>query len=235
MIIHGRSDVGRVRTRNEDRYLVREFSAGHVLIAVMDGMGGQPSGALAAQLAHDVLAAFVPDQRPVPEQLHDLVLQANAAVALEELSQPELYGMGSTLTVALINNGVLHYAHVGDSRLFHYNGASLVQVTTDHNMAQFLYEEGKLTKEEARCSPMRNLLDQCLGGSFMGEDIASLRLSPGDRLLLCSDGIHDEITVEQITAVMSRQEGAESLCHSLVQLALEAGGTDNITAVVLEY
>lgn len=231
----GLSDPGRVRPRNEDRFLIRAFDDDHLLVAVMDGMGGQAGGELAAQTAHDVLRAWTIGSGPISQQLHDLVLQANQAVVQAEEARPELQGLGCTLIAALISQHTAHWVHVGDSRLYICAASGPQLVTTDQNMAQFLVEEGEMSETEAMTSPMRNLLDQCLGGSFMEEESGSFPLQPGDRLVLCSDGVHDELTADAINTILAQAMPVQQLGEALLQAALAAGGNDNITVVVIEH
>lgn len=233
MKIHGITDPGRLRPRNEDRLLIREFGPDTALIAVLDGMGGQEGGELAAELSSEVLAAFRPGAEPAATALAGLVREANRVVLAAEEAVPERYGMGCTLTVALIENGRVSWTHVGDSRLYHYHTGRLQQVSTDHNMAHFLYLEGNLTLEEARQSPFQSLLDQGIGGSFIEAESGELRLAAGDLLLLSSDGLHDELAGETIAAILAQGGDPATMTTGLLEAALAAGGRDNITVVIL--
>lgn len=233
MKVFGLSHPGYHRQKNEDRFLIRE-SGNIALLAVMDGMGGLPGGELAAEVAHDFFASLELGPETDCRQLLAMIEKINQEIARIEAAKPELYGMGSTLTAAFVDNGQVHYVHVGDSRLYHGHSGRLTQITTDHNMAQFLYTEGEISEEELMTSPMRNLLDQGLGGSFMEADSGSFAIVSGDRLLLCSDGLNDELPSDRVALLMS-SGSVEDLPETLIDAALFAGGRDNITAVVMEY
>ena len=233
MKVLGLSDTGYHRKKNEDRFIIKE-SGNAILLAVMDGMGGLPGGERASELVQTFLAALELSPETKVGQLLELIDKINDEISRIEAEHPELYGMGSTLTAAVVHNNSVQYVHVGDSRLYLGHSGRLKQITKDHNMAQFLYEEGELTEEELLTSPMRNLLDQCLGGSFMAADSGVFAIEPGDRLLLCSDGIHDELPPDEIASLMCGGS-IEDLPKALIDAALAAGGRDNISAVVLEY
>jgi len=228
----GLTHPGLLRQRNEDRYLIRESASGRVLVAVIDGMGGQPAGELAAELARERLAAFPLDEAG-PEDLHQCIAAINNDLEEAEEREPAAYGLGCTVTAALIHERSVHWIHVGDCRLYHFRASTLTQITTDHNMAQFLYEEGKLTPEELRTSPMRNLLDQACGGSFMAADSGVFTFAPGEMLLLSSDGLHDELAEEKITPLLCLDGSIEAMAQALIAATLKAGGKDNITVVLV--
>jgi serine/threonine protein phosphatase PrpC len=230
----GLSHRGTVRPRNEDRFLIRELRSDTLLLAVMDGLGGQTGGEMAAEMARDILASFSFQPEDGAGQMAGVVDRINRALSQVEEEQPDYYGLGCTLCAALVIDATVHWLHVGDSRLYHHNKDGLQQITKDHNMAQFLFEEGQLSRAEMRTSPMRNMLEQSLGGSFMQADAGAFPLRPGDMLLLCSDGVHGELAPEQLTGLVDPDREAEEVVRALIDAALQAGGRDNITAVVMK-
>lgn len=229
----GLTHPGRLRPRNEDRYLLKTSPAGSMLVAVIDGMGGQPAGDVAAELAREHLAGL-PLDGSGPEALHQCLAAINQALEEEEARDPDAYGLGCTVTAAVILKGRVHWIHVGDCRLYHLRSGALKQITTDHNMAQFLFAEGKLAADELLTSPLRNLLDQACGGSFVAADSGTFTISPGDRLLLSSDGMHDELGPRAIAALVCQDEPIETMAQALIAAALKAGGRDNITVVLVQ-
>lgn len=232
--VFGLSNLGLVRPRNEDRYLIKGAPDGGLLLAVIDGMGGQPAGELAAELARRQLAAMVVESAG-PAQLSQCLAEINASLAAEEERRPEHYGLGCTVTAVLIRAGRASWIHVGDCRLWLFRAGRLQQITIDHNMAQYLHAEGKLSEAELLTSPLRNLLDQACGGSFLAADSGAFSLAPGDLLLLSSDGLHGELGPREIAAILQQGQGIEATAQALVAAALQAGGKDNITTVLLKW
>lgn len=201
-------------------------------MAVIDGMGGQPAGELAAELALDRLAAFSVEQIS-SDSLEACITAINQALTEAEEKNPACYGMGCTITIALAHEQTVFWAHVGDCRLYLLRDGKLQQITTDHNMAQFLYEEGELTLDELASSPLRNLLDQACGSSFMSADTGAFTIAPGDLLLLSTDGLHGAVSHDDITAILFGDTSNESSAQALIAAALKAGGRDNITVLVV--
>jgi serine/threonine protein phosphatase PrpC len=230
----GLTHRGKVRPSNEDRFLIRELRQDTLLLAVMDGLGGQAGGEMAAEMAGDILASFSFQPEAGAGQMAGAVDRINKAIMQVEEEQPHLYGLGCTLTAALVIEATVHWIHVGDSRLYHLNRDGLQQITKDHNLAEYFFEEGELSHEEMRTSPMRNMLEQSLGGSFMQADSGSFLLRPGDMLLLCTDGVHGELPSEELSGLVDPDREVEEVAQALIDAALTAGGRDNITAVVMK-
>lgn len=229
----GLTHAGWVRKNNEDRFLVRELSANSVLLAVADGMGGEAGGEVAAQIVTDTLANFTFDQEPrSAKQLARLIMQAHETIRRKASENPTLFGMGATATAALLDNKIVSWSHVGDSRLYHIQDQELRQVTYDHNMAGMMMLEGQLTPEQARTSPMRNVLTQCVGCKECRPDTGRFYAQEGDLLLLCSDGLHGAISHDALIDLVTSQTSIQEKAESLIQKALRAGGTDNITVVL---
>ena len=225
---------GLKRPSNQDRYLLLDLPEGRVLAAVADGMGGMAGGEVAAQMAVDRLVQSLP---PVPRDhlaLGALFARICNQVYQRARVQPELEGMGTTLTAALVGPRRVDWAHVGDSRLYRWQGGRLEQVTRDHTATAFMVEEGMLSREEARRHPARHLLFDCLGCGDCTPDSGWFRPGPGELLLLTTDGLHDKVpSVEMRRVLVSGQDLSDRL-NQLLALALEAGGSDNITVVGLD-
>jgi serine/threonine protein phosphatase PrpC len=231
--IAARSATG-ARRRNEDRFLVRELTADTLLLAVADGMGGEAAGDVAAQLAIDTVAALLPG--PEAEETHLLtqIETANERV-LAEADRRGLSRMGTTLTVALISGNTLTWAHVGDSRLSLFRERKLRQLTLDQNAAGSMVAAGRLTPEEARFSPYRHMLEQCVGCLSCHPARGRLTLRAGDLLLLATDGLHGELSNEVIAALLGGANDLERIAQSLLDGALEQGGHDNVTVVLASF
>lgn len=228
------TDVGRVRTSNQDVALTDG-----VLFAVADGMGGHVGGEVAARVAVDALqGAF--QRHPTVEGLRQAVAEANRAVWQEGQSDRGLHGMGTTLAAtALIDGGdgneVIALANVGDSRAYVFSKGRLIQVTADHSLAEEKVRQGQLTEAEAAVHPHRHILTRALGiASDVDVDLWELHLHPGDRILLCSDGLTNEVADDRIRGLLSEVDDPERAAERLVRTAVEHGGSDNVTVVVVD-
>jgi PPM family protein phosphatase len=232
--IGARTDVGRVREGNEDSYMVHE-----PLFAVADGMGGHQGGEVASNLALRSLERLAeeppPDGDSAP-RLAEVVRDANRVVLQKASGDPSLSGMGTTLTAVLAGTGArIHVAHVGDSRAYLLRGGEFSQLTRDQTVVQRLVDEGRITPEEAEIHPQRSILTNAVGvDRDIQVDEASYELKVGDRLLLCSDGLSGMVPEEEIKRTLQEYEEPQEACEALVQAANEAGGQDNITAVILD-
>jgi PPM family protein phosphatase len=226
------TDIGRIRQANEDAYYV-----GERLFAVADGMGGHRGGAVAAGVALTSLRErFEPT---TTDRLVEAVEEANALVVERAEADPELAGMGTTLTaLALVEDDDRHLlavANVGDSRLYLMKEGELEQITEDHSLVATLERQGRITRDEAATHPQRNILTRALGidGTVM---VDSWEIVPfvGDRYLLCTDGLYNELDDHRIAAGLRRLADPTDAARELVRLAHDAGGRDNITCVVVD-
>lgn len=230
----GASDVGRVRSSNQDQFLARADLA---LWAVADGMGGHSGGEIASQLACDTLGRTFADH--TVDGLIDAIEQANAAVFRAGADDPELTGMGTTVVaLALVDHDdaeVLAIANVGDSRCYRYAAGQLDQVTTDHSLVADLVREGSLSPEEAAVHPQRNIVTRVLGVyDNVPVDVFAVDPHDGDRYVLCSDGLFNEVPEPAIAAVLGNLRDPVDAAHELVRLAVDGGGRDNVTVVVVD-
>jgi protein phosphatase len=225
----GGTDVGLVRSDNEDAYLVNP-----PLFAVADGLGGHLAGEVASSIAVETLLADAPRSADA-KALARAVRTANAAVIQAADSGRGRSGMGTTLTAAMIDGTRIVLAHVGDSRAYLLHFGALAQVTHDHSMVADMVRNGTLTAEESRVHPNRSVITRALGSDpNLLVDTYEIEAAPGDRLLLCSDGLTGMVDDPEIERILSTATSAEEAVDRLIEGARDAGGQDNITVVVAE-
>ena len=219
------SDAGQVRAGNEDSALAVDG-----LFVVADGMGGHAAGEVASRVAVEAL------QASAGTGIVEAVRLANQAVMDRADADPSLRGMGTTLcALALGTDGQVEIVNVGDSRAYLFRDGALVQVTEDHNLVAQLEREGRLTAEEARVHPQRNIITRVLGNDPDVEvDVFPVDAFRGDRFLLCSDGLFNEIEDDAISDVLRNHRPPQEAADELVRRANAAGGRDNITIVVVD-
>ncbi|MCB9779659.1 MAG: serine/threonine-protein phosphatase [Alphaproteobacteria bacterium] len=243
---HARTDPGPVREHNEDAFLV-DVDAG--LFIVADGMGGHASGevasALAVEAVSDVLLGEIdPDETrldraepdghdAIRERLRYAMNQASLRIRRAAMQNPEHTGMGTTVCVLLVEDGVAHLGHVGDSRIYLFRDGKLQRLTRDHTVVQQEIDAGRLTPKLARIVPHKNILTQSVGYHGPVEPDTSTRpVRAGDIFVMCSDGLTDPIDDDGL-AVLLAQGSLDELAENLTQAALDAGADDNITIVVV--
>ena len=225
-----RSDVGLVRSNNED-----SVYAGARLLALADGMGGHAAGEVASQLAIAALA-HLDDDEPGGDLLGKLeaaVRAGNSAIAAQVEMEPELEGMGTTLTAILFDRNRIGLVHIGDSRGYLLRDGELTQITKDDTFVQTLVDEGRITPEEAHSHPQRSLIMRALTGHEVEPTLTMRETRAGDRYLLCSDGLSDPVSDETIREALQIPDVSES-AERLIELALRGGGPDNVTVVVAD-
>ena len=221
--------AGRIRHNNEDAYL-----ATPPLLAVADGMGGHAAGEVASGLAVATLANCCQWDDP-GRNLHAGFIKANRRILQRALSDPAYAGMGTTLTAVYLLDSALFLAHVGDSRFYILRGGELLLRTRDHSVVGELQRSGNLTESEARLHPHRNVLTRALGiQTPIDVDSAVLEVSVGDRLLLCTDGLHGVVHDELMTSTLVQTPEPEAAAACLIQIANSLGGPDNITVIVAD-
>jgi protein phosphatase len=225
------SHKGMLRENNEDSLFpdAAGESEGPAILMVADGMGGHVAGEVASRLAVNAASSSEVDPG-------DRVAAANRAIREEVARQPELEGMGTTLTlVELRPDATAHIGHVGDSRAYAYSNGDLVQLTDDHTVAAEMVNLGELTPEGALNHPQSHMLTRCLGLTrFVNVDEITLDLEAGDRLLLCSDGLNSMVKDDRIGEILGNTESLEDTVWKLIDEANGAGGVDNITVIVIE-
>ncbi len=231
---HGLTDPGKVRKNNEDSLLVGE-GRDETLFVVADGIGGFEAGEVASSIAVDVLKDVGPS-----ESLEDAIREANRRILAAARGDARFHGMGTTV-VAMRFGGtgeepIAQISHVGDSRAYLLRGGELKPVTEDHSLVAELVRSGDLTRDQASEHPQKNLITRALGADEeVDVDTVVLPVEPGDRLLLCSDGLSDMVPEPwMLTILTSNPENPERAVRALVSAALEAGGADNVTVVVVD-
>jgi PPM family protein phosphatase len=224
------SHQGLVRTNNEDSAF-----AGARLLVIADGVGGEAAGEVASALAVDAFRPLDGDEPGEPvEALRAAVLAANDRIAQAVREDPALAGMGTTLTALLVCGRQVTLAHVGDSRAYRLRAGALTQLTRDDTYVQQLVDEGRLGIEEARSHPQRSVVTRVLQGVPVDASFARYRTAPGDRYLLCSDGLPDYAAPEALAARLREHTEPEDCAAQLVELALAGGGGDNVTVIVAD-
>jgi len=224
-----RTDTGRVRSVNEDSAYV-----GEGLYVVCDGMGGHRAGDVASRLAVETMTEALAGKTPSVHALIAAVAKANDRIYRRAATDRRLFGMGTMLTALWLDVDSVILAQVGDSRAYLFRANRLRQCTHDHSMVAELVRAGSITREEAREHPYRNLVTRSVGTDPKVEpDIFELGRRPGDRWLLCSDGLTDLARDEEIEQLL-RDHPLDAAADAMLQLALDRGGTDNITVLLTE-
>jgi PPM family protein phosphatase len=233
------TDTGLVRAANQDSYCVDPEGR---FFVVADGMGGHAGGQEASKIAADTILNHITthwsSDATAAELLSEALLKANAAILADQQDHPERADMGTTAVVLLFRQegGVekTWCAHVGDSRLYRLRGDKLDQITEDHTWVSRAVKTGIITPEEARNHAWRHVLSQCLGRPDVTTiEIQEFGVEPGDRLLLCSDGLTEEVSDTKIGDYLKKIRACESAVSQLIDAAKDHGGRDNITAVLV--
>ncbi len=221
------SDIGRVREGNEDSYLTLA-----PLFAVADGMGGHRGGEVASQLAVETLErTFKAGEGELPDQ----VQEANRVVFERSVTDRQVAGMGTTLTVALVEGDRIRLAHVGDSRAYLLRDGELRLLTQDHTLVHRMVVEGEISEQEAQTHPQRSVLTRALGVDVVAEvDDETVAVQPGDRLLLCTDGLTSMVREDEIGRILHEVRDTREAAERLVRAANDGGGADNTTVVVID-
>ena len=227
----GVTDPGRRRRRNEDAYVCEP-----PLFAIADGMGGAQAGEVASGLAAAVLEEATGDERG-EERVASLIQEANRRVFQRSNEDAATSGMGTTMTVALLDNadGTIAFGHVGDSRAYRVRGGELEQLTDDHSLVGELVRSGRLSPEEAESHPQRSVITRALGTEpDVDVDTFTVEAEYGDIYLLCSDGLTDMTSTRDILAAVEDSRDLDDAAHALVSAANAGGGEDNITVVLFQ-
>jgi protein phosphatase len=239
------TDVGRVRTIDEDSILAADLSFGinsenekFLLLAVADGMGGHAKGEEASKIALNTLTkSVVPElfgDKSFTELLENGIKNANQEILDYTSKNPESSGMGTTTVCALVKGNDVHLANVGDSRAYVISNDEIRRVTKDHSYVQALIDEGKITEEESREHPQKNVITKAVGIMDSVEpDTMKLTLDNDESLLLCCDGVIAHLPDEDIHKIIRDENNPQTACQQIVDLANERGGTDNISLIIL--
>lgn len=231
----GITDPGLVRSVNQDAYYIDPEGR---FFVVADGMGGHAGGQEASRLATEAIYAHFERSWKSEESSHEMLeqafLKANQAILLDQKLHPERADMGTTAIAILFRHNEVWCAHVGDSRLYRMRGPKLDQITVDHTWISRAVKSGAMTPDQARVHPMRHVLSQCLGREESSEiEIQQVDVRQGDRLLLCSDGLTEELSDSLIANQLKTIRACDMAANALVSAAKERGGRDNITVIVV--
>lgn len=234
MNIWGLTDRGTVREQNQDTFYHWTDGTRGVLL-VCDGMGGARAGNVASALASQTFSEELGKSNgPAEERLSAALTEANSKVYELAHRNPECRGMGTTLVAALVEGDLAHIINVGDSRAYYLSEAGIEQVTRDHSLVEDLIQRGHITPQEARHHPNKNVITRALGVEKQVKgDLFSKRMEPGSMLLLCSDGLSNELEEEELLFEAMHGDTQETCCQRLIDIALQRGARDNITAVLL--
>lgn len=231
MEVFVQTDVGKARPSNEDFYYLPQD--GEHFCAIADGMGGHNAGEVASAMAVDVFSEEMRSHRVLScMAIREAVETANRAIFRESLERAECSGMGTTFTALAQEGRNVRIAHVGDSRAYLIRGDKIMRVTMDHTLVEEMVLQGLITPQEAKHHPKRNYITRALGASEHVEvDVIQLELEPDDVFFLCTDGLSNHVEDQTIYETARREDGWQQKLNALVQLALDNGGTDNITAM----
>lgn len=237
------TDKGIVRKQNQDTFFVCcDEEKKIALLVVCDGMGGAAAGNVASQLAIDTFTecvksrlAGMQNQLNFAEIFEDALVKANAAVFESSMQNLEYRGMGTTLVAAIITEREAVVANVGDSRAYLITGYGITQVTRDHSIVEDMVARGDITREQARTHPSKNLITRALGtSSEVYPDIFFVDMQEGDYLFLCSDGLSNQVSDQEILYEIKRGERTPGACEKLLEIAMVRGAPDNITFVLFK-
>lgn len=225
------TDIGRVRPINEDACYMP--AAGERFCAVADGMGGHNAGEVASALA---VKTFAEDMRDVKNitaaAMHAAVEHANDVVFQEASKSDQMSGMGTTFSALAVNGKTAYIAHVGDSRIYLLRRGTIMRATVDHTLVEEMVLKGMITVREARVHPKRNIITRALGtGSKVEIDLVQMDVQEGDVFFLCTDGLSNHVDERTILKIAHSHESWKDKVKSLIAMALESGGQDNITAM----
>ena len=241
--VFGLSDVGCIRELNEDCYCICGFGdnseRGFCILA--DGMGGHNAGEVARQnavklIAEEMNRLLESGEKEIPGQLSRAVSAANTGVYTMASENPIHRGMGTTVVTAFIDDGTAYVANVGDSRAYAVRDDEIVQITTDHSVVSELVMRGTITKEEARLHPQKNIITRAVGtDKSVRTDIFEYNYSPGDVMIICSDGLSTMLDDNRILEIIKSKKTSEDTVNSLIAAAKDEGGLDNITVICIRF
>lgn len=235
MKFSSRSSIGLIRKQNEDSFCINKDLN---LIAVADGMGGHRAGEVASSMAVKAFEDYLLENRNLladdsQDIMQKAVQAANRVIYEAAGSNSSQKGMGTTLTAAVLDGSNLLLAHVGDSRAYLIHNDKIKQITQDHSLVNEMVKNGSLTEEEANRHPQKNILTRALGTSPEVEiDLLKIKIKENDLIILCSDGLTNLVSREEIMAFAAQENDLDRLVESLVDKAIERGGFDNVTVVV---
>ncbi len=241
MLIVNRSDIGRIRQVNEDSALSGQLNEQVSFAIVADGMGGHQAGDVASQTAIEAFQKVLQQHADLTNWTIDdgkrlmkvAIRQANEEIYTLASQKEQYHNMGTTIVAALLWDSTAIIGHVGDSRAYRLNHKGIEQLTVDHSLVNVLVQSGQLTAEEAEHHPRRNVLTRAIGtDSDVEVEVQALEWSNADTLLLCSDGLSNRMSDDEILNIMVGDRQLAQKADALIELALAAGGEDNITLIL---
>ena len=239
MKAYGLTDRGCVRSENQDRFRIVE-GEGYALAVVCDGMGGAKAGSVAAELAVESFTSYLhrcmQEKEPIESgiMLRESASYANIREYDKSRESEEYEGMGCTLVAALVRDGSVTLINIGDSRCYHFSRRGLRRLTVDHSLVEEMVRAGEISREEARNHPQKNVITQAVGLEYrLHGDIFYPEIMPGEVLLLCSDGLSNMLDKKCMEAVLYDEPDIEKAAEKLMELALKAGASDNVTVLLL--
>ena len=227
---------GAVRQQNQDAYAMQELGDGRVVALVCDGMGGARAGNVASTMAVDIfMNTFLQaDRGSDQERMQQAAAQANQEIFQRSSTDEDCVGMGTTLVAALAGDGEAVILNEGDSRAYHVNQNGIALVTRDHSLVEDMVARGELTRDQARTHPHKNLITRALGSEpVLKADCFRQTLLPGEYLLLCSDGLSNIVTEQEMLYEIIHGGEDDTCCQRLLDIALHRGAPDNVTAVLI--
>lgn len=238
MQVWGVTHRGAVRHQNQDAFAAKHMEDGRIIALVCDGMGGARAGNVASTMAVDLfMQEFFLDgnDHKEEERMQRAASRANHEIFQRSIQDSDCTGMGTTIVAALAGEGEAVLINEGDSRAYHVNQNGIVQITRDHSLVEELVERGELTREEARNYPRKNLITRALGAEpLLRADCFRQPLAEGDFLLLCSDGLSNMLDEQELLYEVIHGGEVETCCQRLLDIALDRGATDNVTAVLIQ-
>lgn len=241
MRIVGNSDIGRVRTTNEDAFRFGKYEDGSVWAVVCDGMGGALGGKLASSLAADMVSRKIEKSYnstmsgvSVENMLLSAITTANVTVFDRAAVDNSVHGMGTTIVACVVKDSVACIAHVGDSRAYIINNGGISQITKDHSLVQEMLDRGQITKEQFDNHPIKNIITRALGvEEDIDIDFDYIDVNEGDVILLCSDGLSGLVSRGELFEIY-QNSSFDELCDNYIEAANSNGGRDNITVVAVK-
>lgn len=236
-----RTDIGKKRAINEDYLDVVEKEQGMVLAVLADGMGGHNAGDVASELAvrflvdrfHKSKLHLTSDSNAVSSWLKEAYEGANERISTIAESDPSCKGMGTTLIAAVFQNNKVTFAHIGDSRVYLYSKGEINPLTKDHSYVNVLLDSGEINEEQARTHPRKNMLMKAIGTEIsIDPDILTVSLRAEEYMLICSDGLSNMVSAEQMVHVLQSEATLQTKVETFIELANEQGGEDNISLII---
>lgn len=233
------TDVGQRRKMNQDYVFASELPVGKLpnLFIVADGMGGHNAGDYASRFVTNTIKELIENSNETDavQAMESAIQKSNVLLREEAIKREELWGMGTTIVVTTIMDGVAHTANVGDSRLYLIGDAGMQQITQDHSLVEEMVRLGQLTKEEARRHPDKNIITCAIGaGKTVQIDFFEYDIKDGDKILMCSDGLTNMVEDSDIEQIVKNGKSVEEQANELIKVANDHGGKDNIAVILIE-